>query len=179
MVDIVGYITSNWILLAIIFILFVVAIKKTMKILFNALIIVIAAVLFPIFMNKIFDVPFAIDADSILFYVMIGLGAYFIYILAKTVYFALTALEKVGKAAVSPVTGIIKRSEKADMQKMRKFVKEKEKLEKQKKELEKKKVKENKQETKEKPTKEQPEDKEKSKKEHKQEKEDEEDYLEE
>lgn len=92
-------ITANPVFLGLVFILFVLSIKKLKKIVFNALWISLAAVLFPIAMNRMFGLAVAVDAGSIIFYLTIGLGAYFVYLLARSVYTVLGIAEK----AASPL----------------------------------------------------------------------------
>ena len=119
----IGSISINHIFLGIIFILFVLSVKKLKKIVFNSLLIAFAAVLFPILMNAVFGLPLSIDGTSIIFYMTVGLGAYFLYLFSKAVYVTLGIAEKVA----SPITrrmesaGARKRDVKID-----KIIKEKE-----------------------------------------------------
>lgn len=123
--------TTNPLFLGVVFILFVLSIKKLKKIVFNALWIGAAAVLFPIAMNRLFGLPLATDANSIIFYLTFGLGAYFIYLFARSVYTVLGAAEKI----FSPITRRVKNvSVKKRDKKIDKLLKNKEKEEKQKKE---------------------------------------------
>jgi len=104
----------------------VLAIKKLKKIVFNALWISLAAVLFPIAMNRLFGLAIATDANSIIFYLTLGLGAYFVYLLARAVYTMLGIAERL----VSPITRHIKGiSAHKREKKIDKLVKEKEKEE--------------------------------------------------
>lgn len=119
----IGSISITHIFLGIIFILFVLSIKKLKKIVFNSLLIAVAAVLFPIIMNAVFGFPLSIDGTSIIFYMTVGLGAYFLYLFSKAVYVALSVTEK----AASPITRMLKgTSAKKREAKIDKIIKEKE-----------------------------------------------------
>ncbi len=119
----IGSISITHIFLGIIFILFVLSIKKLKKIVFNSLLIAVAAVLFPIIMNAVFGFPLSIDGASIIFYMTVGLGAYFLYLFSKAVYVALSVTEK----AASPITRMLKgTSAKKREAKIDKIIKEKE-----------------------------------------------------
>jgi len=87
-------------LIIIIFILFVLAFKKVMKIVMNAIWIVVAAVLFPIIASRVFNMPIPSDADTIMTFVVIGLGAYFVYLIGSSVYTILKYGERIGKKVV-------------------------------------------------------------------------------
>ena len=133
----IGSISINHIFLGIIFILFVLSVKKLKKIVFNSLLIAFAAVLFPILMNAVFGLPLSIDGTSIIFYMTVGLGAYFLYLFSKSVYVTLGIAEKVA----SPITrrmksaGAKKRDvkidkiikQKEDEDKLKKIIKDQEK----------------------------------------------------
>ncbi len=99
-----GFGTTEWALILIIFVLFVLSIKKVFRILMNALWIVIAAVLFPIFANRVLGLPVPADTDSILLMATAGLGLYLIYILAKSIYSLLNFAEKIGKKVVPKIS---------------------------------------------------------------------------
>src|SRR3989338_5057777 len=96
-------ILGNPIFLGIVFILFVLAIKRVTKILMNCVWITVAAVIFPIIANKILNMPVPIDADSIIFFITIGIGGYFVFLLASSIYKMLTFAEK----EAGPVTGFL------------------------------------------------------------------------
>ncbi len=132
-----GSLSITHIFLAIVFILFVLSIKKLKKIVFNALLIAVAAVLFPILMNVIFDLPLSIDGSSIIFYMTVGLGTYFLYLFARAIYVTLGIAEK----AASPIMRSVKTSaaknrdakidrivkEKESEEKLKKIIKDQEK----------------------------------------------------
>ncbi|MBI2578772.1 MAG: hypothetical protein HYW26_03615 [Candidatus Aenigmarchaeota archaeon] len=95
--------TGNPIFLGVVFILFVLAIKRVTNILMNCVWITVAAVLLPLIANKIFGFPVPADADSLLFYIALGVGGYFVFILASSVYRILDIAERESK----PVTGLL------------------------------------------------------------------------
>lgn len=84
-------------LLLIIFILFILAMKKVMGILKNAVIIAVAAVMFPIVMNRFFGYDIPMDPDSIVSFILLGLGIYFVYLLARSIYHILKFTERFAK----------------------------------------------------------------------------------
>jgi hypothetical protein len=92
-----GLNSTNGLLILIIFILFVLSMKKVFRIVMNAVWIVVAAVLFPIFASRVLGLPVPSDIDSILFLVTASLGLYFIYLIAKSIYSLLGFAEKVGR----------------------------------------------------------------------------------
>lgn len=89
--------TTTTFLLLIIFILFVLAMKKILGIIKNAIIIAVAAVLFPIVMNRFFGYDIPMDPDSIISFMLLGLGIYFAYLVGKSVYKMLSLAEKAAK----------------------------------------------------------------------------------
>lgn len=95
--------TLHWFLILIIFILFVLSMKKVFRIAMNALWIVVAAVLFPLFANRVLGLPVPADTGSIILLAMAGLGLYFVYLIAKSVHSILGLAEKVGKKYVPKV----------------------------------------------------------------------------
>ena len=60
-------------------------------------IIAVAAVLFPIVMNRFLGWDIPTDPDSIISFILLGLGAYFVYLLAKSIYKTLKFTEKFAK----------------------------------------------------------------------------------
>jgi len=103
MLEFLSGLNNIQVLLIIIFVLFVFSIKKVLSVALNSLWIAAAAVLAPIILNRIFSLPMAIDTDSLIFYMMLGLGAYMIYLLGKAVYILLGMAEKFGKDVTAPV----------------------------------------------------------------------------
>ena len=90
---------TNPLLLIIIFILFILAFKKTLGIIKNAAIIVTASIIFP-FAANLLGMQIASDVASIIYYITIGLGAYTIYLFGKSFYTFLSYAEKAGKDVV-------------------------------------------------------------------------------
>ena len=84
-------------LLVIIFILFMLSFKKVLGLLKNAIIIIIASVLFPIVGNKILGLPIPMDGGTIFSFIFLGLLLYFMYILGSAVYKGLSYLERGSK----------------------------------------------------------------------------------
>ncbi len=89
--------TTTAFLLIIIFILFMLSFKKVLGIIKNALIIVVASVLFPVLSNKFLGLPVPIDGETIVSFAIIGLAMYFLYILGSVVYKALSLFERGAK----------------------------------------------------------------------------------
>lgn len=87
-------ITGNPVFLGIVFIVFILALKRVTKILVNCAWITVAAVIFPIIANKALGMAVPIDADSIIFFITAGIGSYFLYLFASAVYKALSVAER-------------------------------------------------------------------------------------
>src|SRR3989338_6896614 len=85
--------TTEFALIIIIFVLFVIGFKKALNIIKNAIIVAVASVLFPI-VAKFLGFPIATDAESIIFFLTLGLGLYAVYIVAQSVYTILVVAEK-------------------------------------------------------------------------------------
>lgn len=94
--------TTTMFLLLIIFILFVVSMKKVFSILLNAVWIVIAAIVFPVVMNRFFGFDIPIDRDSMFSFILLGLTVYFVYLVGKSIYKVLGAAEKAAKKVPLP-----------------------------------------------------------------------------
>ena len=86
--------STNFLLLAIIFILFVVSAKKSMSIVINIVWAAGVSLLFPVVMNKFlgFDIP--TDINTLVSFMLLGVGAYFLYLVASSIYKALGIAEK-------------------------------------------------------------------------------------
>lgn len=100
-------------LILIVFILLVLARKKVLGIVMNAVWITVAAVLFPIFTNRVLGLPVPSDTDSIILFIVTGLGLYFLYLLSKSVYSLLSITEKAGKK-ISPKIEIKEKEKRKD-----------------------------------------------------------------
>lgn len=92
--------TTTLFLVLIIFILFVLSMKRIMSIVMNAVWIAVASVLFPIVMNRFLGYDIPMDPDSIISFMLLGLGLYFAYLVGKSVYKMLSIAEKGVKKAV-------------------------------------------------------------------------------
>jgi hypothetical protein len=108
--------TVGLLLLLVIFILFILSLKKVMGIIKNALIIAVASMIFPVVLNVFlgFDIP--LDSDTILSFLFMGLGFYFLYLVAKSLYSLFKIAEKVGRGVTAPIRGM-KRHEKKKFEK--------------------------------------------------------------
>jgi hypothetical protein len=102
---ILGLSSTNWILLFIVFILFVLAMKKVFRIVMNSIWIVLAAFLFPLAANRVLGLAVPTDIDSILLLATAGLGLYFVYLVVKSVYTIVSFAGKVGRKMV-PTIGV-------------------------------------------------------------------------
>ncbi len=95
--DLASLSTTELALIVIVFILFVVALKKALSILKNALYVAVASVIFPI-LARFLGFPIATDANSIIFFLTLGLGLYAVYVIAHSVYTILGYAEKKAKS---------------------------------------------------------------------------------
>ena len=84
-------------LLIIVFILFMLSFKKVLGLIKNAIIIIIASVLFPIVGSKFLGLPIPTDGETIFSFIFLGLLLYFLYILGSAVYKGLSYLERGSK----------------------------------------------------------------------------------
>lgn len=94
--------TTTAFLLLIIFILFVVSMKKAFSIILNAVWITIAAIVFPVVMNRFFGFDIPIDRDSIFSFILLGLSIYFVFLIGKSIYKVLGMAEKAAKKVPLP-----------------------------------------------------------------------------
>lgn len=106
--------TTTLFLLLIIFILFVLSMKRVFSIIKNAIFISVAAILFPVVMNSFFGFSIPTDTDSIVSFILLGLGLYFVYMIGKSVYKMLKITERVARKAVPKVERKEGRKEKED-----------------------------------------------------------------
>ena len=100
---------TEFALIVIIFVLFIIALKKALGIIKNALVIGAASALFPIIARWL-GFPLAVDANSIIFFLTIGLGIYAVYLIAKSVYTVLGLAE--GKVKKQNVVKYIEKKDK-------------------------------------------------------------------
>ena len=86
--------STNFMLLAIIFILFVVSAKKSMGIVINIVWAAGVSLLFPVVMNKFLGFAIPTDINTLMSFMILGVGAYFLYLVASSIYKALGIAEK-------------------------------------------------------------------------------------
>lgn len=101
---------GNPLFLGVVFVLFVLAIKRVTAILMNCVWIIVAAVLLPLAANKFLGFPVPADADSLLFYIALGIGGYFVFLLASSVYRILDIAETGSKPLTGFLGGLLKKS---------------------------------------------------------------------
>ena len=93
--------TSSILIILIIFVVFLVLMRRVLKTVINMVWIAITSAIFPLVLNFLgFSIPLSID--TILFFVTVGLGLYFIYIVGKIIYTMLGFVEKSAKAVTYP-----------------------------------------------------------------------------
>jgi len=93
-------VTTEFILIIVIFVLFIFALKKALGIIKSAIFVAIASALFPI-AAQFLGLPISADISSIIFFVTLGLLLYVVYLIAKSVYKILRLAGK-GVKAISP-----------------------------------------------------------------------------
>jgi len=108
--------TVGMFLILIIFILFILVVRKGLGIIKNVIIILIASVLFPIVLNLFFQYPIPLNTETIFSFAFVGVGLYILYLIGKTIYKILTATEK---AAMAPVKAMKKRRDEHLKKKMK------------------------------------------------------------
>jgi len=117
--------TFNLMLIIFVFIIFLVLMRKVIKTVINIVWISAASALFPLVLNFLgFSVP--LKLDTILFFLILGLGLYFIYILGKIIYTMLGIVEKSARVVTYPFRGKDKDLEK----RVEKVIEEREKKDK-------------------------------------------------
>lgn len=94
--------STTMILFLLVFLLFVMSMKKALSIAWNAVWIAGISVIFPVVMNKLFDFSIPTDVDSLMSFMILGLGAYFIWLVASSVYKVLEEVEKVTSKIPKP-----------------------------------------------------------------------------
>ncbi len=78
--------TTDALLIVILLILFIIFIKKLIQLIKNVIIISIACLIFPIIVNRFLGFSLPTDLNSLIGYVTLGLAAYVVYTIVKTVY---------------------------------------------------------------------------------------------
>ncbi len=130
MVDVLGFSINvsfpEIIFMIVILAAFIVISRKIMNTIFSMIWISAASASFPFVMSFAgFDFP--TDFNSIVFFVMLGLGLYAVYIIGKLVYALLGVAEKAGKAVAYPISSVKKGRDKKMRKKMENLVREREK----------------------------------------------------
>src|SRR3989338_10755295 len=77
--------------------LFIFSMKKVFSVLMNLVVIGAVSLLFPVVMNRFFGFDIPIDSDSLISFVLLGIGVYFVYLVAKSLYKVLGIAERAGK----------------------------------------------------------------------------------
>jgi Cu/Ag efflux pump CusA len=126
MAEILGFTVSasiqELVVFAIILALFLIALRKAIRVLFSLLWISALSALFPFAMQFLgFNV--STDLNSIIFFVTLGVGLYVIYIIGKVVYAFLGLAEKAGKAATYPLRNAKKQKDEKKIKKMEEMLK--------------------------------------------------------
>jgi hypothetical protein len=123
--------TTSLLLLLIIFILFVLSMKKAFTIVINTVWAAGLSLLFPIVMNRFFGFDIPVDMNSLISFMMIGVGLYFIYVLGSSIYKILGTAEKlfakVPKPSISLPKGEHQKDSRSDLKLREKELKLKEK----------------------------------------------------
>jgi hypothetical protein len=92
--------TTDILMLTVLFLLFVMAIKKIMGIVTNMIMVSVAAILAPVLANRVLGLPIPTDTHSLITYIMVGIGAYFAYIGLKYVAGGLKTANKAVKKVI-------------------------------------------------------------------------------
>jgi predicted membrane protein len=119
-----GMSTTNALLIIVIFVIFIIAVKKIIGVIKNIVIIAVAAMIFPIIAQRFLGIAVPTDTNSLLGFVALGIGLYLIYIVVRVVY----KLLKLG-TKVAPKGGIKKEDQKI-LKKMIRTEKERQKVKK-------------------------------------------------
>jgi len=128
MVDIFGFTINigflELVIVALILSAFLVITRKIVKTIFNLIWISVASAVFP-FVMRFLGFDFSTDFNSVMFFVMFGVGLYAVYMLARIVYALLGIAEKSLKFATYPIRSARKHKEERMKKKVEKLVKEK------------------------------------------------------
>jgi hypothetical protein len=122
----IGTTKISIIIILIIFVLFIVITKKIIKTVINAAGIAFASAIFPFVMNLVFGFSIPTDIYTVLLFVMIGLGLYFLYVFGKIIYAILGFAEKSAKVIAYPITAKSQKKKKEMEKKIEELVKERE-----------------------------------------------------
>ena len=92
------------------FIVFVIVVRKAVSVLLNALLIAAISAFFPLFMIFFAGYPLPLSIPTFVFFISLGLGLYALYILARMLYSFFSAIEKI----CSPAKATEKRLQKLE-----------------------------------------------------------------
>ncbi len=81
-----GLDNTHMFLIIIIFVLFVMSMKKAFSIVVNTVWVAGISLVFPIVMNRFFGFDIPVDVDSLLSFMTLGVGLYFVWVVASTTY---------------------------------------------------------------------------------------------
>lgn len=85
--------------LLLIFVLFIILVRKMVKIAFSAIWISLISALFPLFLRFGLGMDIPLTFSTFVFYITLGLGLFCVYLLASLIYKALGLFERGAKAA--------------------------------------------------------------------------------
>ena len=80
-------------IIILLFIFFLVLLKRIVKLLINAVYIIIASAIFPIFAVKFLGLSIPLTLETFFFFIKLGLLLFFVYLLYSFIYAILNALE--------------------------------------------------------------------------------------
>jgi hypothetical protein len=109
-----GLDNTHMFLMIIIFVLFVMSMKKAFSIVVNTVWVAGISLLFPIIMNRFFGLDIPTDIDSLLSFTTLGVGLYFVWVVASTIYKILNIAGKFMGKVPKPQISLPKKGEKED-----------------------------------------------------------------
>ncbi len=128
MVDVFGLVinigSAELVLFIAVFVAFLLIVRKVINTLMNILWITIASASFPFIMGFL-GVSFPTDLNSILLFVTLGVGVYFVYMLGRVIYALLGIAEKSARFVALPISSAKRRRDEKAKKKMEKLVREK------------------------------------------------------
>jgi len=128
---------AGLLILAVIFILFIIIVRKTVKILLSAIWIAIISAIFPVAANYLLGFTFPLNIDTFIFFITLGVGLFALYLFAKLIYGILGIAGKAGSAMSYPFRARSNAKKEKTIKEAAKLVKKDKEEEKRKKKLEK------------------------------------------
>ena len=129
MVDVFGFAINiglgELLIFVVIFVLFLVISRKIVKTVMNLLWISVASAVFP-FAMRFLGLNFSADLNSMIFYIALGIGLYFVYMLGRIVYALIGFVGKSSKFIAYPMKSSRKNKEEKTRKQMEKLVRKKE-----------------------------------------------------